>query len=127
MDDDAPVPGFTSTPSISEDPSVPSTNSSQRSWTGNEVGLAGPKAKKLDLSGEKLEWIEGMMKQARTVSGSVIHANHTPFQREERADSRSESRSDSRAGGKKPEFGDLGKVGGTKRIFLKGGKPTTGE
>jgi hypothetical protein len=127
MDDDAPLPGFTSTPGISEDPSVPSTNSSQRSWTGNEVGLAGPKAKKLDLSGEKLEWIEGMMKQARTVSGNVIHANHTPFQREERADGRSESRSDSRAGGKKPEFGDLGKVGGTKRIFLKGGKPTTGE
>ncbi|KAH7075778.1 hypothetical protein BKA63DRAFT_512348 [Paraphoma chrysanthemicola] len=123
MDDDAPLPGFTSTPGISEDPSVPSTNSSQRSWTGNEVGLAGPKAKKLDLSGEKLDWIEGMMKQARTVSGNVIHANHTPFQREERAD----SRSDSRAGGKKPDFGDLGKVGGTKRIFLKGGKPTTGE
>lgn len=63
------------------------------------------------------------MKQARTVSGSVMPANHTPQQREERADSRSESRSDSRAGGKKPEFGDLGKVGGTKRIFLRGGKP----
>ncbi|KAF2036324.1 hypothetical protein EK21DRAFT_52802 [Setomelanomma holmii] len=127
IDDDAPLPGFNSTPGISEDPSVPSTTSSQRSWTGNEVGLAGPKAKKLDLSGEKLEWIEGMMKQARTVSGNVIHANHTPFQREERADSRSESRSDSRAGGKTPGFGDLGKVGGTKRIFLKGGKPTAGE
>ncbi|KAH3961379.1 hypothetical protein HBI81_205210 [Parastagonospora nodorum] len=123
--DDAvhPMPSFASTPGIAEEPSVPSTNSSQRSWTGNEAGLAGPKAKKLDLSGEKLEWIEGMMKQARTVSGSVMPVNHTPQQREERADSRSESRSDSRAGGKKPEFGDLGKVGGTKRIFLRGGKP----
>jgi hypothetical protein len=125
--DDAvpPMPNFAGTPGISEEAGVPSTNSSQRSWTGNEVGLAGPKAKKLDLSGEKLEWVEGMMKQARTVSGSVMTANHnnTPRTGEDRADSRSESRSDSRAGGKKPEFGDLGKVGGTKRIFLRGGKP----
>jgi hypothetical protein len=118
-----PMPSFSSTPGIAEEPSVPSTNSSQRSWTGNEAGLAGPKGKKLDLSGEKLEWIEGMMKQARTVSGNIMPTNNTPHQREERADSRSESRSDSRAGGKKPEFGDLGKVGGTKRIFLRGGKP----
>ncbi|KAF2848828.1 hypothetical protein T440DRAFT_469898 [Plenodomus tracheiphilus IPT5] len=122
---------FSSTPGTGEEASVPSTNSSQRSWQGNEVGLAGPKSKKLDLSGQKLEWIEGMMKQARTVSGSVIAANNTPFQRDEQrgGESRSESRSDSRAGtraagaSKKPEFGDLGKIGGTKRIFLKGGKP----
>lgn len=121
------LPGSSSTPVTAEEASVPSTNSSQRSWQGNEVGLAGPKSKKLDLSGQKLEWIEGMMKQARTVSNNVIHANNTPFQRDERVDSRSESRSDSRAstraGTKKPEFGDLGKIGGTKRIFLKGGKP----
>jgi hypothetical protein len=124
MDDAAPaMPSFASTPGIAEEIALPSTNSSQRSWSGNEVGLAGPKAKKLDLSGEKLEWIEGMMKQARTASGSVMPPNHTPRTREDRADSRGESRSESRAGSKKPDFGDLGKVGGTKRIFLKGGKP----
>jgi hypothetical protein len=124
MDDAVPpMPNFTSTPGIAEEAAAPSTNSSQRSWSGNEVGLAGPKAKKLDLSGEKLEWIEGMMKQARTASGSVMPPNHIPRTREDRSDSRSESQSDSRAGSKKPDFGDLGKVGGTKRIFLKGGKP----
>ncbi|CAO2651062.1 Nn.00g093590.m01.CDS01 [Neocucurbitaria sp. VM-36] len=126
-----PMPSFTSTPGIAEETSVPSTNSSQRSWQGNEVGLAGPKAKKLDLSGEKLDWIEGMMKQARTVSGNVVTANHTPTQRDDRAESRSESRSDSRAGSragaKKGEFGDLGKVGGTKRIFMRGGQPSVSE
>jgi hypothetical protein len=118
-----PMPNFASTPGIADEIGLPSTNSSQRSWSGNEVGLAGPKAKKLDLSGEKLEWIEGMMKQARTASGSVVPTTHTARTREERADSRSESRPDSVAGSKKPDFGDLGKVGGTKRIFLKGGKP----
>jgi len=118
-----------SMPSTGEEPSIPSTNSSQRSWQGNEVGLAGPNAKKLDLSGQKLEWIEGMMKQARTVSGNLIavnnNNNNTPLQREERDDSRSDSRSDGRvaAGARKSEFVDLGKVGGTKRIFMRGGKP----
>jgi hypothetical protein len=118
--DDAvpPMPSFSSTtPGIAEEQSQPSTTSSRRSWGGDEVGLSGPKAKKLDLSGDKLDWIEGMMKQARTVSGNIMPAAHA---REERIESRSESRD---GGGKKPEFGDLGKVGGTKRIFLRGGKP----
>jgi hypothetical protein len=121
-DDDIPppMPSFSGTPGTVEDTSTPSTNSSRRSWTGHEVGLAGPKARKLDLSGEKLDWIEGMMKQARTVSGNIIPTTHAPLQREERTDSRSESRT----GGKKPEFGDLGKINGTKRIFLRGGKPS---
>ncbi|KAF2203843.1 hypothetical protein GQ43DRAFT_231701 [Delitschia confertaspora ATCC 74209] len=102
----------------------PSTGSSRHSWTGNEVGLAGPKAKKLDLPKEKTEWIEGMMKQARTVSGTM-----TLGPRPDTANSgtdKSEPRSESRLSTKsKPEFVDLGKVGGTKRVFMKGGK--TGE
>lgn len=113
--------------STPDEAGIPSTSSSQRSWRGNEVGLAGPNARKLDLSEEKREWIEGMMKQARTVSGHVVSASHGPFQREDYSDSRSNSRSDSRTSlrgsGMKQEFGDLGKVGGTKRIFMKGGKP----
>ncbi|KAK8174115.1 hypothetical protein IWX90DRAFT_381730 [Phyllosticta citrichinensis] len=43
---------------------------SQRSWAGSEVGLAGPNTKKHDLSEDKLEWIEGMMNQAR-----LLHIN----------------------------------------------------
>ncbi|KAG9185238.1 hypothetical protein G6011_07782 [Alternaria panax] len=116
-----PMPSFiTGTPGAAEDPAMPSSTSSRNSWQGKEVGLAGPKAKKLDLSGEKLEWIEGMMKQARTVSSNVITSSHPPF---ERTDSRSDSRPSSAVGGKKTEFGDLGKVGATKRVFMKGGKP----
>jgi hypothetical protein len=116
-----PMPSFiTGTPGAAEDPTMPSSTSSRSSWQGKEVGLAGPKAKKLDLSGEKLEWIEGMMKQARTVSSNVITSSHPPF---ERTDSRGDSRPGSAVGGKKSEFGDLGKVGATKRVFMKGGKP----
>jgi hypothetical protein len=137
-----PMPSMqnlTNTPvGANNDSSAPSTGSSRHSWQGNEVGLAGPKAKKLDLSGEKLDWIEGMMKQARSVSGNMSASKadqHTPGSQREGADSRSESRASvrpqSRNGAKRPEsrtaarkqpdFGDLGKVGGTKRIFLRNG------
>ncbi|KAI4625731.1 hypothetical protein J4E80_002864 [Alternaria sp. BMP 0032] len=121
-----PMPSFIpGTPSATtEDPTIPSTTSSRSSWQGREVGMAGPSAKKLDLSGEKLEWIEGMMKQARTVSSNVITSSHPNF---ERTDSRSDSRPGSAVGGKKTEFGDLGKVGATKRVFMKGGKPGLGD
>ncbi|ORY06226.1 hypothetical protein BCR34DRAFT_571449 [Clohesyomyces aquaticus] len=118
------VPGITTTPAaISSETSAPSTSSSRHSWTGNEVGLAGPKAKKLDLTGEKLEWVEGMLNKARTASGNFpsgpTRSEHTPKDSHtDRAESRSESRTGNR---QKPNFGDLGKVGGTKRVFMKGG------
>ena len=101
-----------------------STGSSGRvSWSGNEVGLAGPKAKKLDLSGEKLEWIEGMMNQARRVSGHV-NASSTGVAGGGGAKGEVEGAGKlgvggGGAGGVKGDFVDLGKVGGTKRLFLK--------
>lgn len=127
LKDDAapPLPSLTTTPAgMTGDASAPSTGSSRVSWTGNEVGLAGPKAKKLDLSGEKLEWIEGMMKQARTVSSgnmtSTPRPEHVPTHVNNNPE-RAESRSESRTGARKTDFGVLGKVGGTKRIFMRGG------
>ncbi|KAF2464931.1 uncharacterized protein BDR25DRAFT_361154 [Lindgomyces ingoldianus] len=115
------LPNITNTPAgMSAETSAPSTGSSRHSWTGNEVGLAGPKSKKLDLSGEKLEWIEGMLNKARTASGNMTSAprsDHTPKDPQtDRAESRSESRSGARP---KPGFGDLGKIGGTKRVFMR--------
>ncbi|KAF2873055.1 hypothetical protein BDV95DRAFT_593436 [Massariosphaeria phaeospora] len=125
-----PMPTLSSTPVVTGDTtSTPSTGSSRHSWQGNEVGLAGPKARKLDLSGDKLEWIEGMMKQAKsarsvsstslTTNNSSLRPEHPPQPRD--TSSRAESRSESRSGARKKDFGDLGKVGGTKRIFLRGG------
>ncbi|KAF2806204.1 uncharacterized protein BDZ99DRAFT_448917 [Mytilinidion resinicola] len=106
-----------------------STGSSRLSWGGNEVGLAGPKSKKLDLSGEKLEWIEGMMTQARKVSTQAVGESRAANGRESRAangrEGKVEKDRESREskGEKDKGFGDLGRVGGTKRVFLRGGKP----
>ncbi|KAF2649927.1 hypothetical protein K491DRAFT_697694 [Lophiostoma macrostomum CBS 122681] len=116
------MPDLTGTPGgNSGETSTPSTGSSRHSWSGNEVGLAGAKARKIDLTEEKMEWVEGMMKQARSVSnGNMTNTNrpiHAPVQQREGADSRSESRAKAR----KSDFGDLGKAGGTKRLYLRGG------
>ncbi|KAJ9649304.1 hypothetical protein H2199_000079 [Coniosporium tulheliwenetii] len=72
--------------------SEPSTAGSGRTGSrGQDVGLGGLSARKLDLSGEKLEWVEGMMDKARRLDGGS-------------------------GGG----FRDLGKAGSTRRVFLKG-------
>ncbi|PSN68828.1 hypothetical protein BS50DRAFT_490374, partial [Corynespora cassiicola Philippines] len=130
LKDDQPPPppmsDLSSTPGLTGEDSSPPSGDSKRSWKGTEVGLAGPKAKKLELSGEKQEWIEGMMKQARSVSGPLtlprLDQRHRP---ESRSGSRSASRSASRAVARRQQsFGDLGKVGGTKRIYMRGGGGT---
>ncbi|KAL1600032.1 hypothetical protein SLS59_006106 [Nothophoma quercina] len=128
-----PMPRFgrDSTPAIAEEPSTPPSNNSQKSWHGTEVGLAGPKVKKVELDGEKLQWIEGMMKQARSVSNSNLNKAMKEDERGEgrsksRSESRSASRSTSRAAAKRPvqDFVDLGKTGSTRRVFMRGGGPS---
>lgn len=125
-----PMPRFEkdSTPAIAEEAPTPPSNNSQKSWYGTEVGLAGPKVKKVELTGEKLEWIEGMMKQARSVSNSTLNIAMKDDERGEgrsksRSESRPASRSTSRAAAKRPvqDFVDLGKTGSTRRVFMRGG------
>lgn len=126
-----PMPRFErdSTPAIAEEAPTPPSNDSQNSWHGTEVGLAGPKVRKIELTGDKLEWIEGMMKQARSVSNSNLNKAMKDDERSEggrsksRSESRSASRSTSRAAAKRPvqDFVDLGKTGSTRRVFMRGG------
>ncbi|KAF1929267.1 uncharacterized protein M421DRAFT_419788 [Didymella exigua CBS 183.55] len=125
-----PIPRFEreSTPAIAEEAPTPPSSNSQKSWHGTEVGLAGPKAKRVELTGEKLEWIEGMMKQARSVSNSNLNKAMKEDERGEgrsksRSESRSASRSTSRAAARRPvqDFVDLGKTGSTRRVFMRGG------
>ena len=66
---------------------------SAHSWKEEEspLGGAGPKTKKVDVSPTKQAWVDGMLEQAR-------HAATADKGR---------------------DIGDLGKVGGTKRVFLR--------
>lgn len=80
-------------------PQSATSNGSRRSLGGADLGssLAGPRIKKLDLSGEKQEWIDGMVEKAKK-------ANSADNRRDKDAD----------------RFTDIGKIGGTKRVFMKG-------
>ncbi|KAK3215016.1 hypothetical protein GRF29_19g1906659 [Pseudopithomyces chartarum] len=121
VDPPPPMPNFSPTPNSSnENSEAPSSDSSRRSWRGDEVGLAGPTSKKIDLSNDRREWVEGMMKQARSVSGNLLSQTGATHTQGERGESRSESRTSIR-GKKSYEFGDLGKVGGTKRLYMRNG------
>ncbi|MCJ1353521.1 MAG: hypothetical protein MMC33_003507 [Icmadophila ericetorum] len=74
-------------------------SSSRMSWTDDDapLGLAGPKSKHIEISPGKQAWVNGMIDRARTASA--------------------EKPANGGAG-----FGDLGKVGGTRRVFMKPGK-----
>ena len=73
--------------------------SSRHSWTEDDppLGLAGPRIKKVEISPRKQAWVDGMVDQARNTSAEKKKFGEG-------------------------DFGDLGKVGGTKRLFLKSKK-----
>ncbi|KAK7432732.1 hypothetical protein QQZ08_000592 [Neonectria magnoliae] len=88
-------------PPAEEGPSSEESNrsrsSSRLSWAEDDssfLGLAGPTGKKVEMSDENKAWVESVKEKVRLASG------------EHRTPSASEKR-----------FGELGKVGGTKRLF----------
>lgn len=97
------------TPALRERESTPasedstrSRSSSRLSWTEEDssfLGLAGPSGRKLEMSEESKAWVETVKQKVRLASGE-----HKPPTEE------------------KGRFGDLGKVGGTKRLFRKAGE-----
>lgn len=81
------------------DSSARSRSSSRLSWTEEDsfLGLAGPTGRKVEMSEESRAWVESVKEKVRLASGE----RKPPAPEEGR-------------------FGELGKVGGTKRLFRKG-------
>lgn len=78
-----------------------SRSSSRLSWVEDDssfLGLAGPTGRKIEMSEENKAWVESMKERVRIASGEM----KLPPTLEE-----------------KKRFGELGKVGGTKRLFRK--------
>lgn len=78
--------------------SARSRSSSRLSWyddDGSFLGLAGPTGKKVEMSEENRDWVKSVKEKVRLASGE--HRGPLP--------------------GEKSQFGDLGTVGGTKRLF----------
>ncbi|KAL7823361.1 hypothetical protein V8C26DRAFT_418416 [Trichoderma gracile] len=71
---------------------------SRLSWAEDEstsLGLAGPKAKKIEMSEESKAWVESIKEKVRMASGPDRKSNDK-------------------------KFGEIGKAGGTKRVFRRG-------
>ncbi|CAK7223871.1 hypothetical protein SCUCBS95973_005325 [Sporothrix curviconia] len=83
----------------SSEASTRSRSSSRLSWTEEDssLGMSGPRAKNIEMSEESKAWVESVKERVRIASG--------------------ERRVSDQLEGK---FGEIGKVGGTKRLFRKG-------
>ncbi|KAL7962515.1 hypothetical protein V8C34DRAFT_185734 [Trichoderma compactum] len=78
--------------------SAVSRPSSRLSWAEDEssfLGLAGPKAKKIEMSEESKAWVESVKEKVLMASGPDKKPNEK-------------------------KFGEIGKAGGTKRVFRRG-------
>ena len=80
--------------------STRSRSSSRLSWSEEEssLGMSGPRTKNVEMSEESRAWVESVKEKVRLASG--------------------ERKPSDNLDGK---FGEMGKVGGTKRLFRKGG------
>jgi hypothetical protein len=88
----------------------PSFRSSSRlSWTEEDssLGLAGPKSKKVTISEKDQEWVESMKEKVRQASAEK--------------EKRNKERESMKESQRKSSFGEMDKVGGTKRLFRKKG------
>jgi hypothetical protein len=123
----------TTTPSPSNgSSSVRSRSSSRISWEEEdsyELGMAGPRAKHIEMSEESRAWVESVKEKVRLASGEHNKDSSTrPWPRPhsafagasagavpQRAISQEELTLDG------ARFGEIGRVGATKRVFRRGG------
>jgi hypothetical protein len=91
--------------------SMRSRSSSRLSWVEDDssfLGLAGPSGKRVEMSEENKAWVESVKEKVRLASGErrVPPLGATGASSDE-------------VNSNKGRFGELGKVGGTKRLFRK--------
>ena len=73
------------------------------------MGLSGPKGKRVEMSDENKAWVESVKEKVRLASGE---RRVPPL-------AAASSAQPDEPNGNKGRFGELGKVGGTKRLFRK--------
>ncbi|EFX06003.1 gas2 domain containing protein [Grosmannia clavigera kw1407] len=79
--------------------STVSRSSSRLSWTeeGSSLGMSGPRAKNIEMSEESKAWVESVKEKVRIASGEHVASDQM-----------------------EGKFGEIGKAGGTKRVFRRG-------
>ncbi|KAK3325523.1 hypothetical protein B0H66DRAFT_127465 [Apodospora peruviana] len=107
---DSPSPGGSTTARSR------SRSSSRLSWTEEDssLGMAGPRAKQIEMSEESKAWVESVKEKVRIASGDIRKVSENSAA----AAAAAASSSSLVDGGK---FGEIGKVGATKRLFRRQG------
>ncbi|EWC44804.1 hypothetical protein DRE_06442 [Drechslerella stenobrocha 248] len=80
------------------------------------LGLAGPKSRGIEISAEKQAWVDGMLGQVRKASGERSVRLGLP--RMSSANSMQGGDDDAASTGSGPRLTDMGKVGGTRRMYV---------
>lgn len=104
---------FQTPPSAASVASSVHSGASEHAWAGEEasLGLAGPKAKKIVISERDREWVDSMKEKVKLASAEKERRTRE----RERLDREHMEREQER----RTSFGDIGRVGGTKRLFPK--------
>ncbi|KAI6250585.1 hypothetical protein HI914_00707 [Erysiphe necator] len=107
---ETPPSGSSSNGTIASN-SVTSDRSSRMSWNEEDfnLGLAGPRSKKVLISDHDQEWIESMKEKVRLASAEKDRRNRERTERAEKSRNRGLS------------LDGLDKIGGTRRIFRRDG------
>ncbi|MCJ1463313.1 hypothetical protein MMC07_001920 [Pseudocyphellaria aurata] len=99
-----PTPGSTETTHSSLRPSSRLSSTDEDS----PLGLAGPNTRRKDVSPSKQAWVDEMVVQARKASAELNSAEKNSAEKKK--------------GGVDREFGNLGRVGSTQRVFMRSKK-----
>lgn len=115
----------------SEERGMRSRSNSRLSWVEDDssfLGLAGPSGKKVEMSEENKAWVESVKEKVRMVSGERRVPSlplPLPLQQQQQTQNQHQYQPQQRQRAQTPDdynknkFGELGKVGGTKRLFRK--------
>lgn len=105
--------------------SIRSRASSRISWDEEDsfsLGMAGPRAKQIEMSEESRAWVESVKEKVRLASGEHLMGRIPSGPASSASAQRAISQEELvlEGGGTAPRFGEIGRVGGTKRVFRRG-------
>lgn len=94
--------------------------SSRQSWAEDEssfLGLAGPRAKKIEMSEESKAWVESIKEKVLMASSNDKKPNEKKPAEKKSIEKKPTEKKPTEKKPTEKKFGDIGKAGGTKRVF----------
>lgn len=81
------------------------------------MGLAGPRAKKIEMSEESKAWVESIKEKVLMASSNDKKPNEKKPAEKKSIEKKPTEKKPTEKKPTEKKFGDIGKAGGTKRVF----------